>query len=326
MHCHSRRSGAVHVASDSRVFTRKAQQIIDRPAAWPCKPWSITIDGDLWEAFHGIVIQKGSHAVRVSWTNGHIIEQQVHAGEYTREAKECNDIADKLADKGVSQHPGIHCAMAEVWAARQQSYAAFLCDVHAFICDMLRADADKRDRLQRVQAFCRQPSSKQRIPAVGALPHASSGRKLRFFSYSPLAGKSHLATSRLGPAILEFLRELEIVEAPENSNGISWVELLFLFEMQGGVKWFEHSTPGLRKQATPPMRLRDFKQAVRHVVSRCSALPLLMPPHAASLALASKTGCPLSASSSCSTILPPPLSSLVSLQLASSRRSSLWTD
>ena len=59
----------------------------------------------------------------MSWTKGHITEQQIHEGAYTREAKTHNDFADALADKGVSMDPEQVRLLAEVWAARQQAYA-----------------------------------------------------------------------------------------------------------------------------------------------------------------------------------------------------------
>ena len=64
-------NGPMHLASDNLGFVIMATKIIENPQAFPHKPWGTTANGDLWQLFHNIVVQKGANALRVSWTKGH---------------------------------------------------------------------------------------------------------------------------------------------------------------------------------------------------------------------------------------------------------------
>ena len=57
-------------------------------------------NGDMWEIPHRIVSQKGAQEIRVTWTKGHVTDEQVRTGTHTAEAKVGNVLADKFADIG----------------------------------------------------------------------------------------------------------------------------------------------------------------------------------------------------------------------------------
>ena len=94
---------AQHQGTDSKAYLDKMQKLIDGENLTNKRPWSIQANGDLWQWMEDILKAKGRSSFRITKVKGHVTEQQVLEGKYTREHKEGNDEADRLASKGIAE-------------------------------------------------------------------------------------------------------------------------------------------------------------------------------------------------------------------------------
>ena len=155
-----------------------SQHMLAEPESWPRNPWSVMIDGDLWAVFHNLVMRKGAEAIKITLTKGHIKQEQVDSGTQTQRAKDGNDTADRLADKGVQHHPGRLRIIASVWAERQAAYYQLVRDIHTFIAFILSVDATRREAQKKHQALFLAPASHQRSMVATMLRYDADGRFL----------------------------------------------------------------------------------------------------------------------------------------------------
>ena len=166
--------GPVHIASDNMGFVKRLNQILSDPAAHPHKSCGLLSDGDLWEQLHSIIVSKGSHSIKASWTKGHITEQQVNEGRNARAAKICNDLAGTMADVGAEGFGLPVQVVAKAWAHRQGAYAKLERRILRRLANVIKADASKREHLAKAQALLRKdrPQSLQQV--AEELPYACS--------------------------------------------------------------------------------------------------------------------------------------------------------
>jgi len=96
---------AVHQASDSMAYVKKANKILDGSydRRRRKKPWGLQKDGDLWKIWYEAARHKSRNSIKVSWTKGHATKEQVEQGITTEFNRVTNDISDKVADMGIKE-------------------------------------------------------------------------------------------------------------------------------------------------------------------------------------------------------------------------------
>ena len=57
----------VHIGTDSEAFLCKATQILENPDLQPSKPFQMQHDGDLWQTFTQLVVDRGANSIAMSW-------------------------------------------------------------------------------------------------------------------------------------------------------------------------------------------------------------------------------------------------------------------
>ena len=73
---------------------------MDAPCLAPRRPFALQPDGDLWQAFNQLVVDKGPNSIAISWHRAHAKLGDMLAGRVGLEASMHNSIADWLADRG----------------------------------------------------------------------------------------------------------------------------------------------------------------------------------------------------------------------------------
>ena len=79
------------------------------------------------------VNSKNPGAIKLTKVKGHATEEMVQKGEVAERDKECNDQADKAADKGVVDEQGPLSYMGWKYVARMKAYTRFMGRIHQFI-------------------------------------------------------------------------------------------------------------------------------------------------------------------------------------------------
>jgi hypothetical protein len=258
--------GPIHVAADNLAFANKLTRLITAPADLLRKPWSLQKDGDLWRLMHHVLQAKGPGTVRCSWTKGHVTDSQVAAGTYTALQQQDNDLADTFADLGVLSVGEDLVNLSRMWAMRQGAYCELLVQIHAYIAFMLKADAKRREEKARLNNLGL--GSEDTLPIIivaAALPYAGGGVHLQLAPYIAYTRAAKAIAHRC-TAVAEFLNVLLVVPTVDKAHGVSWLELLALFEAMGG-------SIAIGTAARPPTlgtKITNFKRIFREVVRRCA--------------------------------------------------------
>ena len=92
--------GPAHIGTDSQAFLSQAKNVLDAPCLAPRRPLALQPDGDLWQAFTQLVLDKGPNSIAISWHRAHAKLGDMLAGRVGLEASMHNSIADWLADRG----------------------------------------------------------------------------------------------------------------------------------------------------------------------------------------------------------------------------------
>jgi ribonuclease HI len=165
---------AIHQASDSMAYVRKANEILDGRfhRRRKAKPWQLQKDGDLWEHFEKAVAAKGRNAIRISWTKGHATSKHVDAGITTAQKKEGNEKADEIADRGCKL--GMQ-ELAGFWASQRQELKELMLRIQRAILRVLKAEQKERNEAEA-----------QKMLEQRAL-HGSNAGKIRIPSSFPFA-------------------------------------------------------------------------------------------------------------------------------------------
>ena len=223
--------GAVHQATDSKSYLDKANIILSGVNVTIKKPWGLQTDGDLWKIWEALAKQKGFNAIRLSKVKAHTSLQDVEKGVISMFNRHYNDVSDKKATKGVQSHEHDALSVAYVFAQRHRDYHSFLKRVHNHIIKIMQKDKEERDLI-----------SKQLQPAGIKFfrPKMTIPRHLHVFN----TGASRRILLRQVPpdivigddlnhfeGIHTFIMSLQVYMAESDQPGISWIELLYLFEV-----------------------------------------------------------------------------------------------
>jgi hypothetical protein len=215
--------------------------------------------------FH-VLQAKGQGTVKCSWTKGHITDAQVKAGAYTNVQQQDNDMADTFAELGVLAVGVDVVNLSRTWAMRQGAYCELLKQIHSFVAHMLLADATRREELKRLATQRGADNIAHPIIIVAAsLPYAIDGVPLQLAPYVAYT-RAAFANAHRCTAVAEFLNVLRIVPTVDKAHGVSWLELLALFEAMGGT--IASASPS--RPPTLGTKMANFQRSFREVVRRCA--------------------------------------------------------
>eukprot|EP00973_Karenia_brevis_P094113 12420800-Karenia_brevis.AAC.1 len=131
--------GPVHTALDNAAVVTFAQfllkQITSQNCISSCPSFADKNNGDLWEIFYKAVVSKGVHAVRVTKTKGHALQNlpaDCCPKLYTQAVH--NNRSDLIAKAALHKfyHPNL-ITLSDILASRHKNYIKFVVQLHKII-------------------------------------------------------------------------------------------------------------------------------------------------------------------------------------------------
>ena len=89
----------VHIGTDSEAFLAKASQFLEVPDVHPRKPFPLQRDGDLWQVFAQLVVDRGPNSIAISWRKAHATLHAVVSGKSAGHDAVANGLADWAASQ-----------------------------------------------------------------------------------------------------------------------------------------------------------------------------------------------------------------------------------
>ena len=228
---------SMHLALDNKSVVDKLNDLLRNNLKAPKRPWSLHVNGDLWELIHAILCWRGGAVTtRVSWCKGHAQDFHVDSGITDVYQQWGNRTADREA---CAAHDLLSdCEhLCSAFCRKQNLYADFLSSVHAMFVRVIRAEKELRsEAAARLNKFVKlklphRDSSLLQAAAV-SLPRsfeASDGRGIPTRLDAAAVSNLHTHDKR----VYCFLCNSQWVE-PINSLGTSWLELLIAYASNGG--------------------------------------------------------------------------------------------
>ncbi len=261
--------GPVHYACDNAAVVLKGRAILQDPFLDPCKPWGLCRDGDLWDVLQHVIRSKNPKSIAISKVKGHATDQHVLDGLSTPLHKQGNDAGDEIATDALQFFGAGFLSLTNLCATRLTEYACFMAALTRMLVDIYKTDRDLRARIQSQQiAIGRGPKQLHSIPTF-ALAYADPAvaRPVGLYPYSYVP-RAHCHASELCyRQVWSFLAILRVCPVISPQSGVTWIELLIIFNMLGGPQDLSRRelTQCLRPHTTK-QELVFFQSAVRAVV------------------------------------------------------------
>ena len=260
------RPGVVYMASDNKAYVCMVMNMLK---GWrPSKPWSLTPNGDLWEIFYQHLHAKGLEAVSIKWVKAHTTAQQITQGLISLEDHEGNSISDILANLGADEHAKGLDALGRVYMFRRMLLGSLLCAIHKHIVRVFHKFISIEEKAKKIAwaTTGRQDKVKPVLPTFECT-NIPRNIRLRWPRADLFPGDGFLHYQ-----IWHFLRGIQIGPRVPRADGIgqyhqgfSWLELLCLFEIRGGMLQREDLSTRLSLRAC----LIKFRSNVLRVVDTC---------------------------------------------------------
>ena len=264
--------GPVHQATDSKSYLDKANLILEGIDVTSRKPWGIQTDGDLWKIWESLAKQKGVDAIRISKVKAHTTLKDVEDGKISPFDRHYNDVSDKNATKGVQAHQHDALSVAYFWGHKHRRYHDFLYRIHNHIIKMMQLDSIERDTIVKnlrpagVKFF--RPKSK-----IQQHVHAFQQQTSRMILLRSVPPDNIIGTNVTHfKQIHMFIGALQVYMAEPDQPGISWIELLFLFEVsqQPLIKPGTGDGNSLLPKASTKATISWFKHMCHLVLNMCA--------------------------------------------------------
>ena len=252
-------------------MVRKAQRIQQGENLNKRKCWALQTDGDLWAVLEKLVRSKGERSVLMSWCKGHANDTHIQQGITTLKDKLGNDASDQIATKGGQ---GLHTQqvqeLAHLQHIRAKAYARVLNAIHDVICNVVKADKEKRDAATKgIKATLQQGQHYNRIAAQPlAYCHRFDHITNFIITDFPPFWPTYSNHAHYYPQIWAFLKDLRGVEASAHRPGVTWIELAALFTLRGGNHTDENREDAINP-ATPHIKpiLKAFQRVTKRVLA-----------------------------------------------------------
>ena len=232
----------------------------------------VTPNGDLWSTFQRQLQIRGGGVAAITKIKAHTELEDIAKGIISERDRDGNAIADDLARRGVGSHiPGL-ADFSYAFGCRVKLYISLLNHIHAMIARVFKAAQQHREQTKkRAWATGIQVSHRDAVqPMLPIVPHNIEFRRQLVLSipHRALVQQGGIAFNH----VWHFLRLLTVSPVVHPDQGISWLELLCLFHLVGGVLY--ESPPDSNPATTKPLlraKLALFKRTCKHVVSTCLA-------------------------------------------------------
>ena len=192
------------------------------------KPWSLVRDGDLWRIFWLLLLQKNPDAVALSKVKGHATAADVAAGKISLADLLGNDRADTMAHQGVRANISGLVQLSSLLNKHEGAYKELVIIVHQHLLDRHNAIIAEVRRSDIATGLA--PLHGAHKPILNPnlfFPEEGTGGQLQFI-WTPLM-------SRSCKVMLVFSSSFSWVPVDgPTRQGITWIELLILFELSGG--------------------------------------------------------------------------------------------
>ena len=259
----------LHLALDNLSTVNALNDLLRSDLRPPRKPWSLMVNGDLWELVHQLLRwRQGKATTAVRWCKGHALEAHFDDGSSSPYLAWGNDMADKEAER--AHQMLAYCEqLCAAYQAKQAVYVNFLVKLHAMFVRVIRAEKVLRD--QRARSLPR--------PCLLRLPHRhTSLLQARTLSLPPCPDEStgttfaSLADSsisdQLDPhdqCVLRFLLNVRWALPGElNSLGTTWLELVVAYALCGGTL---DCASTILKVPTFRQAMIEFRKRMRRLVT-----------------------------------------------------------
>ncbi len=230
--------GPIHQGTDSKSYMVGAMNILQRKTKRKQKPWSLRTDGDLWQLWERAAISKGLHAINISWFKGHAQQEHIDKELATEESKEANDIADAVADLGVStSHQTGLLQLAGYYASKQWKLLQVTKRIQAMILRILKAENKERTKRKKQAALEAKEQNGTKhdhitMPDQTDDPPMSEGRSLDMLP--PITQGLQGADLTMHLQLWTFFHDTRWIKVDGQNNGSSWIELLARYQLLGG--------------------------------------------------------------------------------------------
>ena len=241
----------VHIGSDSKTFVDKANFLKKHARHWtisygtehhrtrnPCKrPWAMQVDGDLWQSCWQAMVTRGPHSARFTWVKGHATANDIEKGISNAILKYGNDQSDRAATEGTAAHQPGMLALCRWTATKHANYVEFMHRIHRFIVKMCKAEKRARSELQPKDLNGKLVVTKMNI--TKPLYYDDTHNEITIeLNECPKGTHQFSYCQEKLETIHQFIRNLKWSVPKEDTgerstHGISWIELLVMYEMLG---------------------------------------------------------------------------------------------
>ena len=262
--------GPVHYACDNAAVVKQAQAIIRDPFQKPHKPWGIRRDGDLWGVLQHAICSKKPTSVAISKVKGHATEQDVLDGVAERCHKDGNDASDELVSDAYKLHGDGLLSLTNLCGTRHAEYTEFMTACIHMVVDIYKTDRDLRARIQAQQnAIGRGPKQLHNIPKSLGYADACDARSIGLHDFFFMPKDFTHAPAQCYRSIWAFLAVLRIQPVDPPNVGITWIELLVIYNLFGGLHDLSpdgHASVPCKRMQTTKQELMQFQRLTRAVV------------------------------------------------------------
>lgn len=208
------------------------------------KPWSLQRDGDLWQMYWQILLQKNPRAIKHTKVKGHATEEMVRNGTVAERDRVGNEFSDYYANMG-TKTAGVKVQAAWHYNKRQRQYTEIATKIAKTVVQVTQAVGEELDKIQK---------DRKLQEALGMIVTPALPRQLKYpdecdtrqLQWAPCIRKvtdsPHEYQQRCKVAnLLSKLKwqgpQQESMESNvHEGQGTSWLELLALYQRHGGAE------------------------------------------------------------------------------------------
>jgi hypothetical protein len=209
----------------------------------------------------------------VTKVKGHTTAEDVAAGKISDIDHQGNDEADTIADEGVRLHGG-YLSLAAWYRHRHGRLQEFMQRIHKLNVEMIKAERTKREEMRKqADPFTKKTVIKHCMPMVVKVSEEDACRRL-VYRPPPIGCHKFQQHQEVVNDVHDYLTSLRwTLEDNSSQAGVSWLELLILFELRGGRLDKKLTEDGKASTAAPLMttsqELHFFKSTVRYINENC---------------------------------------------------------
>ena len=133
-------AGPLHICTDSSYVVKGWRRITSKRHL---KPWTHVPNGDLWQAFHAKLVERGPHSVRLSHIWSHMTREQACIACVSEHDRLGNALADEAAARGLGQW-GDALHVANAYLSRYKGLGRLAVAIRALMLDVLLSSSARR--------------------------------------------------------------------------------------------------------------------------------------------------------------------------------------